>query len=508
MFNQRDRLKGNIDAIRTVLENTSGRYSAKEIEIIRGYCGFGAIKAILYANDTDWDSASMIDSKLRPGIEALHMILQDGLTGREYKAIIESMKSGILTQYFTPAVIPRTFYNILKQYTEVTSLYEPSAGMGVFITEADKVFKMSISLIQVYEKDILTARLLKAVSEYSAFCQNKPFEESDKWEDGQFDLICSNIPFGSYPVFDPLCTDKNYYGKVHNYFFWKGLTKIKNGGLLAFLVSSAFLDTITNKSIREYLFTHSDFISLSILPDNLMKESSNTEAPSHFLVVRKNSNKTVLSEEEQLLIESTRMENGIAMNRYIQVHEDDIIVATGKSIGKDQYGKIAREVHWSGSIEGIADRFSFILQRDFQQRYTLPAIEIPVGKVEITGPDTFKWKEEEEEPTLIEAFQKIGKIMGASLESVSNTKPPWLEDEPNATEQLGEQVSYLEPEDNGEFVNLTREQLTNDWSIEIEETEEQEPEDPLKHLKPKEREIMSAYLCIKEAYIQMTKEEQ
>lgn len=39
MFNQQVRLKANIEAVKTVLENTTGRYTAKEIETIRGYVG-------------------------------------------------------------------------------------------------------------------------------------------------------------------------------------------------------------------------------------------------------------------------------------------------------------------------------------------------------------------------------------------------------------------------------------------------------------------------------------
>lgn len=474
-MNQKTALLDNIEAIKTVLENTSGRYSEKEIEKIKRYKGFGCCKAVLYSNDTDWDGASMMDKKLRDDIETLHTVLQDGLTGREYKVVIDSIKASILTSFYTPAVIPRTFYKVLKQYHEVTSLYEPSAGMGVFIQEAKKVFD-KISDIQLYEKDNLTARLLKVATGIYNSCYNKPFEESESWEDGKYDLICSNIPFGSFPVFDKDITDRNITGKIHNYFFAKGLTKIKDGSILAYLVTSAFLDTVTNKSAREYLFMHSDFISLTIMPDNLMSDSANTEAPSHFLVVRKNSDKKALSEEEQLLIESVRYEHegkSLVINKYCQKMGMDIVIGECK-LGTDQYGKPAREVKWKGPVESIESKFSYILHNDFQKRYVINPIEIPVGKVIITGPGTFKWEEED------------------------NT-PPWLEND------------SIEIEETEEEHNARQKDMAEMEMGEGIYADEPGSIDPLSvyDLRSKhERDVMTAFLDIKNAYCELIKEEQ
>ncbi|MFY0104320.1 N-6 DNA methylase, partial [Acinetobacter baumannii] len=81
----------------------------------------------------------------------------------------------------------------------------------------------------------------------------------------------------------------------HNYFFAKGTDKLKEGGLLAFITTDAFLNTPSNKEAREYLFNRADFVSVTVMPDNLMKDTGNTEAPSHLLIVQKNTNKTKLS---------------------------------------------------------------------------------------------------------------------------------------------------------------------------------------------------------------------
>ena len=66
------------------------------------------------------------------------------------------------------------------------------------------------------------------------------FEEAPVNDNGKYDLIVSNIPFGNFSVYDEKFPDKELSGKIHNYFFVKGLDKIANGGLLAYITTDAF----------------------------------------------------------------------------------------------------------------------------------------------------------------------------------------------------------------------------------------------------------------------------
>ena len=213
---------------------------------------------------------------------------------RDYKAAVDALNHSILTAFYTPEFVPAALFTALDE-TGVgpQRLYEPSAGAGVFITEAIKAFP-ALQKVNAVEKDILTGKVL------SAFCKTLPvstevqvkgFEETPAEENGRFDLIVSNIPFGNFSVFDPAYQGSGITAKIHNYFFAKGLDKLGDGGLLAYLVTDAFLNTASNGLARKHVFTAADFISLSVLPDNLMKENANTEAPSHLLIVQKNDHK-------------------------------------------------------------------------------------------------------------------------------------------------------------------------------------------------------------------------
>lgn len=399
VYNTSIKLKDNIEAIRITLEYKSGeKLKQGELEKLKLFSGWGGIKCVLYDpyKDEEWATASKSDVQLRTKVKELHDLLKWHLAGKEYKEVVESMKNSILSSFYTPNIIPKTIYSVLQKYMSVESLYEPSAGMGVFITEAVKVFNLTKG-IDAVEKDILTSKLLSVVCQNLHKGSNVHHYGLELTPDGErewYDLIVSNIPFGNFPVYDPACKDRNMTAKIHNYFFWKGIQKIKEGGVLAYLVTNAFLDTVTNKSAREWLFMNSDFISLTVMPDNLMKESAGTEAGSHFLVVRKHTGKTEMSAEEKLLCVSVK---GIySMNCYTQLHEEEIVIGEVKT-GKNQYGQPAREVWWDKPIQDIAEPFREILSRDFNKRFinkgtiSDPTYEIPIGKIEIIGPNKFKW---------------------------------------------------------------------------------------------------------------------
>lgn len=377
----KQKIQANTEALRIVLENKSGIYTNKQIEAVKGFSGWGSCKQLVWSDgDIDtWKDASATDKALYPDYRKLYDMLDDNLTGREYRSALESMRNATMTSFYTPAVIPATFYQILNKYMLVESLYEPSAGMGVFITEAIKQWGQDVH-INAYEKDKLTGKLLQATIKETAensVVSIKGFEESEQTENNIFDVCVSNIPFGNFPVYDPACKDRNMTAKIHNYFFWKGIQKIKEGGVLAYLVTNAFLDTVTNKSAREWLFMNSDFVSLTVMPDNLMKESAGTEAGSHFLVVRKHTGKTEMSEEEKLLCVSERYNLpdeakgtvvNVAQNRYIRLYGEELTIGDQK-IGKDQYGKPAIETWWDKPIQDIAEPFREILSRDFNKRF-------------------------------------------------------------------------------------------------------------------------------------------
>ena len=147
---------------------------------MKKYAGFGGIKAVLYPNTTkeDWikENATENDLRLFENIKELHDLLQKHFNEKEYKQVIDSLKNSVLTAFYTPAIIPQTLYSVLKDKgLQPESIYEPSAGAGVFVTEAAKAFH-HLQNITAVEKDILSGRVLTALRQFdtsSCFCANK-----------------------------------------------------------------------------------------------------------------------------------------------------------------------------------------------------------------------------------------------------------------------------------------------------------------------------------------------
>lgn len=389
-FNPSHKLAGNIAALRLALEARSV-YSLKEQDVLRGYCGFGGIKAILFpaGDKKEWQQqhASANDLRLYPQVMELHQLLQDKLSDGEYKQAVDAMRHSTLTAFFTPGLVPKALYGALKESGIAPQrLYEPSAGAGIFITKAVDHLKQLKELVAV-EKDMLTAKVLAAICKglpVQSTVHGSGFEATPAKERRRFDLVTSNIPFGNFQVFDPAYQNSGIASKIHNYFFAKGLDKLADGGLLAFLVTDAFLNTPSNELARKHVFTSADFISLAVLPDNLMKENANTEAPSHLLIVQKNEGKSAFTAIEETLIATVEQENSLGMyhiNAYI-AEVPELILADTIKPGKDQYG-LPHQTNWQkGPLEDIREQLQNRIAADIAIHFDRERWEIMQGALD------------------------------------------------------------------------------------------------------------------------------
>jgi N12 class adenine-specific DNA methylase len=391
-YNSQQKLRDNIEAIQIALEWKEGQLlSSVEVQALQRYAGFGGLKVVLFPNglEEEWVKlhASREDLRLYPEVMELHQLLQKHLDESGYKQAIDSIKNSILTAFYTPAIVPQTLFNVLKEQGITPQyIYEPSSGAGIFITGAINAFPDLKNLAAV-EKDLLTGKVLTALCSsmrVPVSVQVKGFENTSNDDNGKYDLIVSNIPFGNFRVFDEAFRDENLSGKIHNYFFAKGLDKIKDGGLLAFITTDAFLNSLSNQKAREYVFTKSDFISLNVLPDNLMKDTGNTEAPSHLLIVQKNTRKKALSSDEKLLLDTIELQNEYGFyprNLYISKHLE-IILGDEISPGENQYGRAHETIWQNGDMNTIGEQLALTVSDGIQKHFRKEAFTLSVTRQE------------------------------------------------------------------------------------------------------------------------------
>jgi len=361
-FNTARRLAANIAAIRIALDFNGQELSASEVESLSRYAGFGGLKVILNKPGPieEWRKAGVSDAdlKLYPQVMELHNLLSEKLSKKDYKIAFDSLRNSRLTAFYTPAFVPETIYAALKnQHILPRKLYEPSAGAGAFITAATAAFP-GIS-VNAVEKDWVTGKVLTAYCAglgIPANVQIKGLEETDSLEKGMADLVISNIPFGNFAVYDPAYLGSPVASKIHTYFFAKGLDKLANGGILAYLVTDAFLNTPSNATARKFLLTSADLLSVSVLPANLMKDNAGVEVGTHLLLFQKNTGKSGLSEEEASLIDTIERDNDHGkyhVNRYLDSRVE-LILGDELIEGTNAYGEPTLTVWKNGEMGELA----------------------------------------------------------------------------------------------------------------------------------------------------------
>lgn len=374
-YNTNSKLRANLRAIAIAIEFQKGAALTDDsIAALKEYAGFGGLKAVLYPEGTpeDWiaKGATKDDLKLHEGMMRLHAMLKAHYSEPDYREVISSLKNSVLTAFYTPEFVPAVIYQCLSdQGIMPKRLYEPSAGSGVFIEEAIKAFS-GLEEVNAVEKDKVSGLVLEAINstlkvKYST--QIKGLEDTSHTENGTYDLVASNIPFGNFSVYDQAYRDSALSGKIHNYFFAKGLDKLADGGLMAYLTTDAFLNSPSNSTARAYLFERANFISLAVMPDNLMKETGNTEAPNHLIVVQKNLTKVALSDKEQLLVSSDKQPSELGIyyeNLYISEHLDQIIVGNETGTGLNQYGQAHRRIWQHGNNSEVGHKLKEVLSAD------------------------------------------------------------------------------------------------------------------------------------------------
>ena len=284
---------------------------------------------------------------------------------KEYKAYVQSLKSSVLTAFYTPEPLVAAMQESL-QVPEIRPerFLDPSAGTGMFISRLK-----DIPEIHCFEKDKLTGKILSSLYPESRVTIDG-FQSIQSYYNGYFDMVSSNIPFGNTRVYDRNfdrsgdAVRKSSLSAVHNYFFLKGMDTLREGGILAYITTSGVMDSPQNRPVREWLMNHANLVSAIRLPDNLFVDAG-TEVGSDLIVLQKNTKKTELTEKERNFIETHFVSGGININN--SYSGLDHIVHTSVSMGKNMYGQPAMNFIHTGGIKAIAGHLRQLLAQDVEK---------------------------------------------------------------------------------------------------------------------------------------------
>ena len=374
-FNRKQRLRDNIEAIRTafLLDREQRTPTARERLLLERYCGFGGLKSILNPARELTDAVHWAKSDLElfaPTVE-LHRLLRENTKDEtEYKRYMDAMKQSVLTAFYTPPEITGTIADVLHEHgIRPDRVLEPSAGVGAFV---DAVLENRPDAdIMAFEKDLMTGKILKHLHPGQKV-RVQGFEKIEKPFMNHFDLAVSNIPFGDVAVFDPEFSGNKDPARhsaartIHNYFFLKSLDAVREGGIVAFITSQGVLDAPTNAPIREYMMNHTNLVGVARLPNNLFTDNAGTEVGSDLIILQKNSGKNgELYYNEKLFVQTEQTPIGTSVNGYVwsigSLSHTDLIRST------DPYGKPAYKLLHRGDIAQLAEDLREHLKIELQQ---------------------------------------------------------------------------------------------------------------------------------------------
>ena len=378
-FNRKQKLRDNIEAIRTAFTLDRERRTPTERErvLLERYCGFGGLKCILNPAQELTDAVHWAKSDLElfaQTVELHRIIRENSRDEREYKRYMDSLKASVLTAFYTPQAITDTIADVLyDRKVRPRLVLEPSAGMGAFISPV--LSNNPQAEVMAFEKDLLTGKMLRHLYPQQKI-RTEGFEKIEKPFLNHFDLAISNIPFGDIAVFDAEYEKKSVMHriaakKVHTYFFLKGMDAVRDGGIVAFITSQSVLNTEGNGGTRYLMMKQANLLSAIRMPNNLFSENANTEVGCDLIILQKNERKEELSEEDRLFTRTVRSNHtGIVTNEYFLDHPERIIHTEAKR-DTDPYGKPAMIYTHSGGVEGIAMDLYKMLSEDLSVRLDL-----------------------------------------------------------------------------------------------------------------------------------------
>lgn len=229
------------------------------------YVGWGGLPQAFDHQNNDWQTE--------------YRQLSELLTQDEFERARRSTQDA----HYTSEVIIGSIYQGLQQMGfDGGKIFEPAAGTGNFIGLIPTALREKSKFTAV-ELDPLTADIGKQLYPEATYI-NKGLQDV-VIPAGYFDAVIGNPPFGSQSLYDPHHRDISGFS-IHNYFLAKSLDKLREGGVMAQVVSRYFLDA-NNSSARSYIADKAHFLGAIRLPNNAFKRNALTEVTTDIVFFRK-----------------------------------------------------------------------------------------------------------------------------------------------------------------------------------------------------------------------------
>lgn len=256
-------------AIRLVRElEASGRMATPDEQaVLARYVGWGGLPQAFDAKNADWAKEFAEISEL--------------MSEEELAAARQSTR---YAHYTSREIVQDGIYAALRHFgfTGGKTL-EAGAGVGNFLGLMPADMR-SAGRFTAIEREPFSSAIARNLYPQQNV-QRADFTEF-KGNDAYFDAAVGNPPFASDTQTDR-SGRKHLSGlSLHNYFFAKSVDMLREGGILAQVVTNSFLDAKSDRA-RKYISDRVEFLGAIRLPNNAFAKNANTEVTTDLIFLKK-----------------------------------------------------------------------------------------------------------------------------------------------------------------------------------------------------------------------------
>jgi N12 class adenine-specific DNA methylase len=345
----RKQVRANLEAVRTLRQiQAEGRAaSGEEQDVLSRYIGWGPFPGLFVDQHPEWGG---LGTELR-GL----------LTPDEWRACEASTPNA----NHTPGAVIRAVYRMLARLGvdgpvwEGLNALEPGMGTGAFMGHGPAP-ESGVRWTGVEMEPVAgeMARLLFPSSDVRV----TGFEQA-VLPANAFDLVVGNVPFGNYPVHDPVWNPRLY--SIHNYFIWKSVGLTRPGGIVALITSRYTLDQ-NDTTVRADLAERADLLAAVRLPDSAFRGRAVQRVTTDLLILRRREAGQAPSGPAWLETVEVETPDGPALVNEYFAARPEMMAGSLRLTGKNQYRTADPAVVLppSSSLDAELERITALLPED------------------------------------------------------------------------------------------------------------------------------------------------
>ena len=266
----RRQVRANLEAVRTLRQlQAEGRAATREEqEVLARYIGWGPFPGVFVEGHPEWG--------------ALGAELRGLLTPSEWRGAEASTPNA----NHTPGEVIRWVFRMLARLGiegpvwDGMNALEPGMGTGAFLGHGPAP-ESGVRWTGV-EMEPVAGEIARMLSP-TADIRVSGFEQT-ALPAHAFDLVVGNVPFGNYPVHDPVWNPRLF--AIHNYFIAKSIGLTRPGGLVALITSRYTLDQL-DTAVRAHLSEDANLVAAVRLPDSAFRGRAVQRVTTDLLILQR-----------------------------------------------------------------------------------------------------------------------------------------------------------------------------------------------------------------------------